>query len=160
MMASAYGRRMSRLIFAVPIPDTRYDYISNLPERQAEALQQQIKKQFGLTARSEMIEKDVLILRVKSPGTGPKRSAGQISGLQTRDSYSAHCQSLWGLNDYLELYLGAFVIDRTGLTGNFDIEFKWDSTPEGLKRALEEHAGLELVPSHEALEFLTIEKAK
>ena len=54
---------------------------------------------------------------------------------------------------------GELVIDRTRIKGNMDIELNWDVTPEGLKQALIDQLGLELVPGNEFIEFLVVEKA-
>ena len=51
------------------------------------------------------------------------------------------------------------VIDQTGLTRNLDIDFKWDKTPEGLKRALLDELGLKLTPSRQTVEFVVVDKA-
>jgi uncharacterized protein (TIGR03435 family) len=160
LLSVAYGIHLDRLIFSVPVPKGKYDFIANLPRFQVEALQQEIEKKFGLTGRRELIETNVLILTVKSRNApGLKRSAGQIEGSQTPDSYVAHDMSLWGLVDYLGSYLGTVVIDGTGLQGDFDIDFKWDSTPEGLKRVVLEELGLDLVPGGtESVEFLRVTK--
>jgi uncharacterized protein (TIGR03435 family) len=158
LLSAAYGIHLDRLIFSGPVPKGTYDFISNLPQLQLEALRQEIEKKFGLIGRRELMETNVLILTVKTPNApGLKRNAGGVYGTQTPDSYVAHDMSLWGLVDYLGTYLGTVVIDGTGLQGDFDVDFKWDSTPEGLKRVVLEQLGLELVPGRsESVEYLHI----
>jgi uncharacterized protein (TIGR03435 family) len=63
------------------------------------------------------------------------------------------------LVEFLENALGTPVVDRTGLTGHFDIYVKWDGTPDGLTKALLPQLGLELVPSRESIEYLVVGKA-
>jgi uncharacterized protein (TIGR03435 family) len=66
----------------------------------------------------------------------------------------------------LELYLGTPVVDRTGLAGGFDMDVKWNDTDkanrnvDGLKQALLDQLGLELVPARETIEMLVVERAK
>ena len=157
---AAYGYRfhLAQLSFSTPAPGGKYDYISNLPHNPQEALQQELKRQFGLIGHLETNEVDCLILRVKTRNaSGLKRSTLPFSGSQQDDSYSGHGQRLWALIDYLADHLGIVVIDQTKLTGSYDVDFKWDKTPDGLKQALLEQTGLELVPGKEPVEFLVIE---
>jgi len=51
------------------------------------------------------------------------------------------------------------IIDETRLRGKFDIDFKWDSTPDGLKRVLHDKFGLELTPARKIVEFIVVDKA-
>ncbi len=57
------------------------------------------------------------------------------------------------------------VIDDTGLSGRYDLEFKWpedpvNPDPEVLKPALLDQLGLELTPAIQTIEVLVVEKAK
>ena len=163
LLILAYGVRPAQLILTVPLPDGKYDFIANLTagiEANQEALRQEIKKKFGLIGRRETIETNVLILTVQSRNAaGLKPAAGQFSGSQGNDYYSAHGQSISALVDYLERSLGmVVVIDQTGLTDNFDIDFKWDSTPERLKQVLLDELGLKLTPDSRAIDFVVVEK--
>jgi uncharacterized protein (TIGR03435 family) len=68
--------------------------------------------------------------------------------------------------EFLDNYFEVPVIDRTGLNRHFDIDLKWDEpdqqhlNPEGLKQALLDEFGLELVPGSEPVEMLVVERAK
>jgi len=53
----AYGGTLGRMIFSTPLPDGNYDFISNLPGGAGDALQREIKKKFGLVARSELMKR-------------------------------------------------------------------------------------------------------
>src|ERR1017187_1103153 len=44
-----------------------YDILITLPSHQKEALQEELKKQFGLTAHAETRETDVLLLQIADP---------------------------------------------------------------------------------------------
>jgi uncharacterized protein (TIGR03435 family) len=65
------------------------------------------------------------------------------------------------------------VVDETGLTNRYDFNVTWDEygkkvgnqypnypNLEGLKQALADQLGLELVPSREPIEMLVVEKVK
>jgi uncharacterized protein (TIGR03435 family) len=134
-----------------------------------------IKSKFGLNGRREMRETDVLELKVRRPGA---------SGLKPNSTSDRNSTSAWetgslhrvnGPIDFLtydlENCLQIPVIDRTGLGGRFDYDLKWDdelkwdstgrrhlSNPDGLKQALLDQLGLELVPSRESIEMLVVEK--
>jgi uncharacterized protein (TIGR03435 family) len=163
LLALAYGVGPARLILTVPVPAGRYDFIANLTtgiEANQEALRQEIKQRFGLSGRRERIETNVLVLAVQSrDAVGLKPTAGHPSGSQGDDYYSAQDQSISPLVDYLGRALGVVVIDQTGLSDSFDIDFKWDQTPEGLQRVLRDELGLKLTPARQSLEFVVVEKA-
>jgi uncharacterized protein (TIGR03435 family) len=151
------------------LPPGEFDFITTTPGAPMEALQQEIKNQFGLVARHEMRETNVLLLRVKNPnapglqptsGKTPYNSAGP-------DHISVVNDTLWPLDMFLETYFFKLpVIDQTGLTGHYDYQVKLNAhgnpqflDPDGLKQALLDQLGLELVPAREAIDLLVIEKA-
>jgi uncharacterized protein (TIGR03435 family) len=81
--------------------------------------------------------------------------------------YKCVNEPISALTDFLESYIGTPVLDRTGLTGGFDCDLKWDEQrdpkgqllPEPVKRALIEKLGLELVPGTEPIEMLVVKQA-
>ena len=58
------------------------------------------------------------------------------------------------------------IIDRTGLTAEFDYIVKWNEPDsknpdnDALKQALTNQLGVELVPSREPLDMLVVEKVR
>jgi hypothetical protein len=46
---------------SAPLPEGKFDYISNLAQGQKEALQKEIAKKFGLIGKQERREGDVLL---------------------------------------------------------------------------------------------------
>jgi len=162
LLMAVNGVKSAQLILNAPMPEGKYDIIATMPNASENtmAAREEIKKTFGLTSRREMIETNVLILTVASrEAAGLRPASGQLSGDEELNSYSAHRQSIYPLVDYLEHCLGTVIIDQTGLKGKFDIDFKWDSTPEGLKQVLLDQLGLKLEPSQQAVEFVVVEKA-
>jgi RNA polymerase sigma factor (sigma-70 family) len=151
------------------LPPGEYDYIASLPDGNAAGLQAEVKRKFGVVARHETRETNVLILSVKNanaPGLVPDTNpAGGGSGSRP-GGYSCGNQPLSSLADFLTQYFKTPVVDRTGDARHFDINLKWDETdpqhpnPDALKQALLDQLGLELVPAIEPIEMLVIEKAR
>jgi uncharacterized protein (TIGR03435 family) len=165
VVQSAYGGTLGRMIFSVPLPEGKYDFISNFPQGADAALQQAVKDKFGLIARRELIETNVLALTIRNRNTtGLRPSANRVDSFSNRDrasaSYMCVNMPISNLAGFLEDYFRTPVVDQTRLTGTFDIVLNGNSTPEGLKRALLKELGLELVPSREPIEMLVVEKAK
>ncbi|HSY18612.1 MAG TPA: TIGR03435 family protein [Candidatus Acidoferrales bacterium] len=163
MMMAAYDVHPGQLIISTPLPAGEYDFISNLPRNQPEALQQELKRKFKLVGRRELIETNVLFLKIRTPkllARLQRAGFGHSSYAEEPGSFMSHEQSLWALVDYLRRDLGILVVDQTRMSGDYNIDLEWDSTPEGLKRELLDKLGLELVPSHEPVEFLIVETVK
>ena len=167
MLEAAYATQ-ARMVIATELPQERYDFIASLPNGTAPALQAEIKRRFGLVGRLETIETNVLVLTVKhsnAPGLKSNRTGGHNNNPQFGE-YSCVNQPISALTYFLELYLGTPVVDRTGLAGGFDMDLKWDATDkanrnvDGLKQALLDQLGLELVPAQEPVEMLVVEKAR
>jgi uncharacterized protein (TIGR03435 family) len=172
IVCAAYDGQPSRVVFLTTEPQSKYDFIANLSSGSADALQHEIKKQFGFTARKEIRETEVLLLKVKVPiSKNLKVSASENKkewGMRVSGSGNfglVHEPISW-LNRYLEQKLKMPVLDRTGLNGNYDLAVEWDEpdwhkpNPDGLKQALKDQLGLELVPSREPVEMLVVEKVK
>lgn len=162
IMQAAYGVSAGRLIYSAPVPIGRFDFISNLQKGQMEALQKAAEEKFGLVGRRQVVETNVLVLTVRyrnSAGLKPS-STTQGSGNRSNDSIACRNRPISLLAYYLENCLKTPVVDRTDLTGNFDFDIKWDSTPGDLKRVLLEQLGLELVPGREAIEYVVVSREK
>jgi uncharacterized protein (TIGR03435 family) len=158
----------ARTIISTQLPETRYDFIANLPAGNAEALQQQIKKKFGLVGRIETRETDVLLLKVKYPNAQDlKRSVNRRGSMRSGSGeYTFTDSQLSNFAVNLEYRFKIPVIDQTGLAGSFDFHLKWNQSDdqslnlENLKQALTDQLGLELVPTNMPIEMLVVDKAK
>jgi uncharacterized protein (TIGR03435 family) len=162
LLETAYQVVQSRLIVNAPVSEGKYDFIITYPRMNdnLKALQEEIKKTFGVTIRREMIETNVQILTVQSPNAaGFKPGTGPFSNQVEAGSYAIHGATLYTLVADLENSLGTVIINETELRGKFDIDFKWDSTPDGLKRVLNDELGLKLTPGRKPIEFIVVEKA-
>jgi uncharacterized protein (TIGR03435 family) len=161
IMQAAYGVSSGRLIYSSPVPIGRYDFIQNLKTNQQEALQQAVKKKFGLVGKRQLIETNVLVL------TAPFRTASGLRPASGEDSFNVENGSLSARNKpinqlifALEYFLRIPIVDQTGLQGNFDLDLKWDSTPDGLKQAVRQQLGLELVAGRDTINFVVVGKEK
>jgi uncharacterized protein (TIGR03435 family) len=176
MMWVAYQWRPARVIFTVPEPPGRYDFIASLPNGSCEALQHELKNQFGLVGRVDTRDTEVLVLKVRTPnapGLKPPVIGGKNIDWFHRGEYisddrplSTDTPPFMGLQRFLEEYFNVPVVDETGLTNHFGIDLKWDEhgpgdpNHDGVKKALLDQLGLELVPASMPVEMLVVEKAK
>jgi uncharacterized protein (TIGR03435 family) len=170
MFAAAYGKNDARVIFTTTAPAGRFDFICTASTHQSEALQKELKKQFGLEGNVEMRETDISVLTVKNPNaSGLRPSAAPpnspASFQTTRGHIIANNIAIPILANALEQSLGIPVIDETGFTNRrFDVNLAWDQSAEmlnidGLKQALREQLGLELVPDKRSVEMLVVNKS-
>ena len=177
LLARAYDVSPCRILSLTPLPQGDFDFIASVPQRQKEALQELIRQKFGITARRETRETDVLLLTLKRPGAPGLKPTSAKAGNSFSSDQVGHWRRTDGPIDYLiydlQYYLQVPIIDRTGLTGRFDVDLTWDdekkwddtghysfSNPDGLKQALLDQIGLELAPSREPTEMVVVEKAK
>ena len=91
-----------------------------------------------------------------SPSTDWMMSDGKISG---------HAMPISILADHLPDWVHSEIVDKTGLTGRYDVVLTWDpkdepapnSTEPSLFTALEEQLGLRLIPTRATVETLVID---
>jgi uncharacterized protein (TIGR03435 family) len=73
---------------------------------------------------------------------------------------------IWVLIEYLELHSGQPIVDRTGLTGNFDIELTYwpegriDTSGPVLAEAVRDQLGLRLIPQRLPDDVLVIDRVQ
>ena len=172
IVSSAYGQSDERTIFLTEVSSNKFDYIANLPSGNTTALQNEIKKKFGLAGRRETRPTDVLLLKVQNPDasgiklTDPRRldRNSTSSGRSGAGYFISRNQELSDLAGFLEFNFKTPVIDQTGLTKHYDIDLKWDESDyqhpnlDALKQALSGQLGLELVPTNIPVEMLVVEK--
>jgi uncharacterized protein (TIGR03435 family) len=168
LLETAYGVDDLRIIISTKLPDGKYDYIANLPSGSGKALQQEIKKQFGIIGRFEPHSKDVLVLKIKDRSTlkiTPRKNYSEQAGMWTEGKLFR-----WGgqpssqLANWLESFFLIPVVDETGMTdlGKFNFDLDWDVTSrdsDKLKQALNE-VGFELISTNQPIDILVIEKAQ
>jgi uncharacterized protein (TIGR03435 family) len=172
----AYGGKPTRTFSSTVPPLEKYDFIANLPQGSAEALQREIKRKFGVVGRWETRETDVLILQYQNPevrgfkladrSKGTMNLPNQIAVRQGNGKFTAFNQPLSTLDNFLENRFKIPVVDQTGLANHSDFSLAWDEpdpkhlNPEGLKQALADQLGLKLLPGREPIKMLVVEKSK
>jgi uncharacterized protein (TIGR03435 family) len=170
IVEAAYGfATHARTIVAADLPGGYSDYIASLTNENAEALQQSVKTKFGVEAKIETHETNVMFLKVKTPNApGLKPSTAPMEDVyemwnpgryESRGKFWGHFICVLEQNSNIP------IVDRTGFTNTFDMSLSWPPNDlknrnwESINRALTP-LGLELVPSREAIAMLVVEKAK
>jgi RNA polymerase sigma factor (sigma-70 family) len=155
-----------RMVLSTSLPQERYDFIASLPRGSAKALQKTIKDKFGIVARQEMRDTDVLFLTVgrsNAPGLRPSGSSpdagGSITYTDRRRTWTN--ASLRELAAFLERYLNTPVVDDTALKRGYKVDLDWGGLgqtpdPDRLKQMVLDQLGLELVPTNMPVEMLVV----
>ncbi len=155
-----------RIAYAADLPKGEFDFIANLPHDSAEALQNEIRRKFGVVGHLQTVETNVFLLKVKytnSPGLKPSSSKIGNNQILNGGILATNTQVSDLAMDLEVAFLKIPVIDQTGLAGGYDFNLFWDpygKNPDDLKQALVEQLGLELVPSREPVEILVVDRAK
>lgn len=165
LLSLAYSVGQARMVLPAEMPKGTYDLMLTLTNHQKEALQDEIKKQFGLAGRKEIQETDVLLLRIKDP---QKLKAHRTENGEPVNIQGALVSRMSDLEPRLEMFVEKPILNRTGADDHYKFNYDFvnkKSESAGkrmqyLKKNLLDPFGLELVPSRERIEMLTVEKAK
>jgi RNA polymerase sigma factor (sigma-70 family) len=148
---------LARMVLHEDLPAGNFDFLVNLPDHGLEHFQDQIKKQFGLVARVETLETNVLVFRVKNPAAPGLQPNGQTDivgpGFFGSDALA---------NDLEQEFFDRPVVDETKLkemNHAFLVPFK-PVELNSLKKILLDNYGLELTPTNMPVKMLVVEKVK
>jgi uncharacterized protein (TIGR03435 family) len=169
VVAAAYGGSSARTIFSAQLPRGKYDFIASLPSGNLEALQQEVRRKFGVIGKTTTREADVMVLKRKSPNAPALKQSDSLNqSMLWRDSQS-RLEFRNGQLGYIagetEAEANIPVIDKIGITNRFDFDLNCSQTDlidrnwDNVNRALDP-LGLELVPSHEPITMLVVENAE
>jgi uncharacterized protein (TIGR03435 family) len=165
VLAAAYDFGPERMVLPPNLPGGRFDYLVTIDNQSQEALQAEIKRQFGLVGRVESREMDVLLLQKNLPEPALKEgSAGKDVSILTNPGKLTLVSFKMPMlaNALAGYYFDAPVIDETGLTGSYDSDLHWNGRANNqnqeIERALKEQLGLELVRARRPVEMLVVEK--
>lgn len=161
----------SRIVYPDGEPKERYDFIATLPQGSRQALQQEIKKELGLTGHLEKRVMPVLLLKSTNgnrPGQKAPRPGNNMNCSHEKDGYEIKWdnQAVPRITVFLEDIFKMPVIDQSGLMQPCSLDLKWkelegqDPEHEALKKVLQEQLGLELEPARQAVQMLVVEKGK
>ncbi len=178
----AYDKEKLQTLVVGKLPPGKFDFFAKLttgdfarPDTNwTVALQQEITRKFGFTGRLEQREMDVLLLKPFGAGPHgftvshppPNRPMMVMFTKPEPGKYSYKEEPVSSLKSDLEHYFNITIFDQTGLTNTYNFAVKWNEPDpkqknfEGLKQALRDQLGLELVPSRAPLEMLVLEKVK
>jgi uncharacterized protein (TIGR03435 family) len=188
LVSLAYGVAPVRIILPEWASRARFDVEATMPAgttaaQQPEMLRALLEERFSIRARREFRTMEVLLLqRVRSDGRlGPQlvqvqRDCSVDPKVCSRSEPPGEMHLLgrkWEdirLADFLESSLETVVLDRTKLSGQFDLRLTWqptltarpdtvndgDQRPATIQLALREQLGLKLEKGREGIEVLVI----
>ncbi|MEO5802970.1 MAG: TIGR03435 family protein [Verrucomicrobiota bacterium] len=169
MLAAAYNFNQVRTIFPTTLPQEDFDFFVNVPREGRSAFQTEIKKKFGLAAKRETRQMEVMLLKIKTSNAPGLQISRNKTGASEYGMGKIHAErlSLASFADNLEQsFFKQPVIDQTGLTNYYEIDLTWrtDGDPSAqlkqLKETILEKLGLELVSSNEPIQILVVERVK
>ena len=182
IIQAAYQKDELRTVVVADLTTDKYDFFAKLVPPQephkdtpqvgkwAVELQKEITRKFGIKGNLETRKTDVLVLMPNRTGVrGFKISHTMPGGYASKNgsgSMSCFEQPVSSLVRDLERKFRMPIIDRTGLTERYDFALKWNEPDrkqpnlEGLKQALHDQLGLELVPTNMPIEMLVVERVK
>jgi uncharacterized protein (TIGR03435 family) len=180
IVLEAFGLLDHQLIGAPEWTNTvAYDITATFPDGSVSErdwrpmLQRLLADRFGLAIHRETREVpsyDLVLSRndgvlgmqlMRTDGSCDKPSACTL--LVNRQSLTARTQPIQKITPALQSLTGRPVIDRTGLTGTFDIDLKWSVTGDdgpSIFTALQEQLGLKLEPSKSPFEVIVIDSVQ
>ena len=173
LMATAFDVDPYKLVIPPGAPAGGFDLLMTGPDATRKRLQAEIKSRLGYVARLESRPTNVLLLTLRqagAPGLQPSKTTTR-GGPSTVSGGTWHYvnQPISNLVSSLQSYFDPPIIDRSGLTGKFDISVNFgtslsDATlhhqTEGITSNVTEQLGLSLTPGIEPLDLLVVEAGK
>lgn len=155
----------NRVIMETEVTDERYDLVAKGPEKTDVAytmLEAALRTAFELDIVRENREIEVHVIR-QIAGQAPKveKPEGKRSGGMSKTGAAGTDLDLRMLTSFLDFRGGKPTIDESGLKGNYNWSVKTNATDfEGLRAALREQMGLDLVREKRMMEVVVVRKKK
>jgi uncharacterized protein (TIGR03435 family) len=170
IVAAAYNTPTAHVLFSTPVIPGQFDLFANLTNDNATALQRELKRQFGLIGKVDTRNADALLLKVKDPAALRSHLFKGQDGFKVPHGLQYGRSSLAGVGNGIELIFDQPVVDATGTSNEYHLQFlanetDWNSIQTRLLSVRQtltdemDQAGLELVPTNMPLEMLVVEKA-
>jgi uncharacterized protein (TIGR03435 family) len=166
LISAAYQTSPVRIVNNLPESSQTYRVSVIVPPGREEALyplfQQALTTAFGVNVRREMRETDVIVLTLP-PGKMSKLQPSQAKeglSMSMRGQIRSIKQPIRMLADHLENIWLRPVIDKTGLTGEYDWELPYSRVDKTvLFNAVREKLGLEITEMKQPIEMLIVDRA-
>jgi uncharacterized protein (TIGR03435 family) len=174
LLCSAYDYPWwDRMVQPADAPQGRYDLLLTLTDNSREMLRLEIQRQFGLVAHRESRMTDVLLLEMDPAKVARLKITGGGSSTASPPGWSSAVRRLAFTNEPVSIVaqtlghqLGRPVVDRTGVSGNYDLLLQWkaqndvNSEVQAVQQAVADQLGLRLISSQELAALLVVEKAE
>jgi uncharacterized protein (TIGR03435 family) len=172
LIAAAYNFNPGRVVLPYGAPKGNFDFLVTVTKDAQASLQSAIRRKLGYTARVEIRNMPVYLLKVENPNLPGLKVSTATQEFQTQKDgrlYFTHV-TLAAVKENWEQILKVPVVDKTGLMNFYDFSLIWDAQTakqiqsgtldiETGKNILAEW-GLELEPDTETIDMLVVEKAK
>lgn len=167
LIVIAYQTTFQRVVNNLPESTKIYKASIIVPPGREETLfplfQQTLITTFGINVRRETRETDAFVLSVpqgKTTNLQSSQSAEKFDAVM-RNQVRAKKYPVKKLAEQLEMILNRPVVDKTGLTGEYDWELSYSKVDKNvLLNAVREKLGLELIEKKQPIEMLIIEKTE
>jgi uncharacterized protein (TIGR03435 family) len=153
-----------RIVNREGLPPGKYDFFVSVPNRSA-AMQAEIKRQLGLVLEKQRIETNVLLLTVARPDAPALKPLPEGAPRAKPPKQAGHWKSdnMDAVRQFAEIRLKMPVLDATGLTNKYNIDFLWnekeqETDADALKQALLDQLGLQLVPTNQVIDMIVWKK--
>jgi len=181
LLSVAYRIPETRLVLPDNLSKRHFDLMLTVSNRPREALQEKIKREFGLVAHPQVQMTNILLLEMRdtnAPGFKLIRPGDHVMSAAEAQSEGARLSALhprgWmiipntSMQNFLvdlELKLKQQIKDNTGISNHLEVRLQWKLQPgesenDALKRAVLEQLGLDLVPTNKPIDILVVEKSK
>lgn len=155
----------NRVAMETEVPEAYYDIVAKGPEGTDVAyvmLESALRVTFELDIFREQREIEVHVIR-QIPGQAPKleKPEGKRSGGTSKSGAAGTDLDLRMLTSFLDFRGGKPTIDESGLKDRYNWSIKTEATDfEGLRKALREQMGLDLIREKRMMEVVVVRKKK
>jgi len=179
---AAFQKDRLHTVFLTDLPTNRYDFLAKLVapqqphknmainENWAVELQRALSEKFGITGRLEKRPTDVLALTPASSGVRGFSVSHQMpkgrAMIDKPGDLAFFEQPVATLTHVVQKEFNVPIVDATGLDQDYDYAIQWPEPDaqhpnlDGLKQALHDQLGLDLIPTNLPVEMLVVDRTK